>query len=229
VKTLVIPAYFHPAVAGADWRRLAGVGSAVGAIVLNSADGPGPEPEKELTAAAVATGRPLLGYVDTDYGRRDPGAVHADVDRWQGWYPTTGLFLDRVCTRRDLLPWYVQLLARIRQRAPGPVVFNHGAHPDPGYAGLADALVTFEGPYSAHERLAVPPWIRELQPHHIWHFIYNTPALLLSSALDRAAASGVGGIFVTDRAGANPWGGLPDYLTEEAVAWCRRPSRAPPR
>ncbi|GAB1644441.1 spherulation-specific family 4 protein [Krasilnikovia sp. MM14-A1259] len=221
MNALVIPAYFHPAVAGADWRLLAGHGRAVRAIVLNSADGPGPEPERELTAAAVATGRPLLGYVDTGYGRRDPAAVDADVDRWQDWYPTVGLFLDRICTHPDLLPWYTTRLAGIRRRAPGPVVFNHGAHPHPGYAALADALVTFEGPYTDHERLAVPPWTRELPPDRLWHLVYDTPAALLEAALERAAAAGAGGVYVTDRAGPNPWDGLPTYLTKEVAAWCR--------
>jgi spherulation-specific family 4 protein len=221
VNALVVPAYFHPAVAATEWRELAGHGRAVRAIVLNAADGPGPEPERELTAAAVATGRPLLGYVDTDYGRRDPAAVDADAGRWHDWYPTAGLFLDRVGTHPDLLPWYTTRLAGIRRRVPGPVVFNHGAHPHPGYAALADSLVTFEGPYAAHERLAVPPWTRDLPPDRLWHLVYDTPQTRLPAALERAAAAGAGGVYVTDRAGSNPWDRLPAYLAKEIAAWCR--------
>ncbi|AEV81253.1 Spherulin-4 [Actinoplanes sp. SE50] len=221
MSALVVPAYFHPAVAGDDWRALAAHGSSVRAVVLNSADGPGPAPERELTAAAVATGRPLLGYVDTDYGRRSPTAVHADVDRWHRWYPTAGLFLDRVCSQPELLPWYTELVEGIRRRTRGTVVFNHGAHPHPGYAVLADVLVTFEGPYAAYENLVAPDWARQLPPDRLWHLVYDTPEELLPLALDRAAAAGAGGVYVTDRAGANPWDGLPAYLAAEAEAWCR--------
>lgn len=216
-----MPAYFHPAVAGADWQALAAHGTSVRAVVLNSADGPGPVPERELTVAAVATGRPLLGYVDTHYGRRDPAAVRSDVDRWRHWYPTAGLFFDRVGAAEDLLPWYTHLMAGIRDATLGTVVFNHGTHPDPGYAALADALVTFEGPYAAYERLVVPAWTRDLAPDRLCHLVYDTPEGLLPTALARAAAAGAGGVYVTDRAGANPWGGVPAYLGSMVEAWCR--------
>ncbi|MEV6633763.1 spherulation-specific family 4 protein [Actinoplanes sp. NPDC051470] len=212
MSALVVPAYFHPAVAGADWKALATHGSAVRAVILNSFNGPGPAPERSLIAAGVATGRPLLGYVDTDYGRRDPDEVLADVDRWQDWYPTSGLFLDRVSTSPDLLIWYDVVLSEIRRRTAGTVVFNHGAHPHPRYGELADALVTFEGPYAWHREIQVPAWIRSMPAERIWHLVYDTPSALLPAALSRAAEAGAGVVYVTDRTGVNPWDGVPTYL-----------------
>jgi hypothetical protein len=207
MTALVVPAYFHPAVAADDWKALAAHGSSVRAVILNSFNGPGPGPERELTAAAVATGRPLLGYVDTDYGRRDPDEVLADVDR--------------VATDPDLLTWYGVVMEEIRHRTFGTVVFNHGAHPDPGYAELADALVTFEGPYAWHQEIEVPPWVRSMPAERVWHLVYDTPSTLLPTALARAADAGAGVAYVTDRAGANPWDGVPSYLDLEVEAWCR--------
>jgi hypothetical protein len=218
---LAVPAYFHPAVAGADWAALAAQGPAVRAVILNSHNGPGPVPERELTAAAVATGRPLLGYVDTDYARRDPDEVLADVERWIEWYPTSGLFLDRVATGSELLTWYDVVVSEIRGRTAGTVVFNHGAHPHPRYAALADALVTFEGPYAWHQEIEVPTWVHSMPPEKIWHLVYDTPSTLLPTALARAADAGAGVVYVTDRAGVNPWDGVPRYLSLEVEAWCR--------
>jgi hypothetical protein len=217
VRTLVVPAYFHPAVAGTGWRDLAAEASVVRAVILNVASGPGPAPERELTAAAVSTGAPLLGYVDTDYGVRPLPDVLADLRRYREWYPTTGVFLDRVATAAALLPWY----ARVAAACTGTVVFNHGAHPDPGYAELADALVTFEGPWSAYRRVVVPGWVRELPADRFWHLVYDTPADALPDVLDRAAAGNVGSVYVTDRSGVNPWDGLPTYFAESAAAWAR--------
>ncbi|MFG1604854.1 spherulation-specific family 4 protein [Actinoplanes sp. NPDC049265] len=221
MTALVVPAYFHPAVAADDWKALAAHGSAVRAVILNSYNGPGPAFERELTAAAVATGRPLLGYVDTDYGRRDPDEVLADVDRWHDWYPVTGLFLDRVATGSDLLVWYEVVVEEIRRRTFGTMVFNHGANPDPRYAELADALVTFEGPYAWHQEIEVPAWIRSMPAERIWHLVYDTPSTLLPTSLARAAEANAGVVYVTERAGANPWDGVPGYLDLEVEAWCR--------
>jgi hypothetical protein len=217
-RSLVVPAYFHPAVAGTGWRDLAAVAPAVRAVILNVASGPGPAPELELTAAAVSTGAPLLGYVDTDYGMRPIAEVLADLRRYEQWYPTTGVFLDRVATAPGLLAWY----ASVTSACTGTVVLNHGAHPDPRYTDLADAVVTFEGPWSAYRRTVVPQWVRELPADRFWHLVYATPAEALPEVLDRAAAGNVGSVFVTDRTGDNPWDGLPPYFAESATAWAAR-------
>lgn len=218
-RGLVVPAYFHPAVAATDWRVLAAAGRSVGAVIMNAADGPGRSPERELTAAGVATGRPLYGYVDTGYAERPIADVHADVERWRRWYPATGIFLDRVATGVRMLPWYERLVSFIRRRGPGVLVLNHGAYPHPGYAVVADALVTFEGPYPAHQRVEAPDWARALPAAMFWHLVYDTPERLMISALEHAAAANVGAVYVTDRSGPNPWDGLPAYFSAQARAW----------
>jgi hypothetical protein len=218
-RGLVVPAYFHPAVAGTGWRELAEAAAAVRAVILNVADGPGPAPEAELIEAAVGTGVPLLGYVDTAYGARPAADVLADLKRHLAWYPVAGFFLDRVATDPALLAWYepVTRLARLG----GTVVFNHGTYPAPGYAALADALVTFEGPYAAYRRVVVPDWARRLSADRFWHLVYDTPAAVFPEVLDRAAGCNVGALYVTDRSGVNPWDGLPDYFAAQARAWVR--------
>jgi hypothetical protein len=219
VRGVVVPAYFHPAVAAADWRELAAAGPAVRAVVLNVADGPGAAPERELTEAAVRTGHPLYGYVDTDYGDRPVDAVLDDLRRYRDWYPTTGVFLDRVPTAAAVLPRFELFVTAARRLGATSVVFNHGAYPDPGYAALADAMVTFEGPDAAHRLVRVPDWARQLPADRFWHLIYDTPGDRLAAVLRRAADRNVGLVYVTDRAGANPWDGLPPYFAVQVGAW----------
>jgi hypothetical protein len=217
-RGVAVPAYFHPAVAAADWRELAAAGPAVRAVVLNVADGPGPAPERELTAAAVRTGHPLYGYVDTDYGARPVDTVLDDLRRYHDWYPTTGIFLDRVPTAAAMVPRFALIVAAARRLGATSVVFNHGAYPDPGYAALADAMVTFEGPDEAHRSIRVPDWARELPAERFWHLVYDTPRHFLGAALRRAADGNVGVVYVTDRAGVNPWDGLPPYFDVQVRA-----------
>jgi hypothetical protein len=221
-RRLAVPAYFHPAVGAGDWAALAAHADRLRAVILNIDSGPGTAPEPELGAAArrvAAAGGRLLGYVDTAYGARPDADVCADVERYLAWYPIVGIFLDRVVTAGSALPRHRRLAAAVRAVAPGTLVANHGTWPAPGYAGCADALVTFEGPARAHARWETPPWGYAVPPGSLWHLVYDVPAAGLDAVLRHAAASNVATVFATDRYGANPWDGLPPYLTRAADAW----------
>lgn len=218
---LIVPAYFHPAVAGGDWARLVRLAPLLRAVVLNVHNGPGPTREPALAEVATRVyeaGVPVLGYVDTAYGRRPPAELRRDLAGYRRWYPTSGVFLDRAAAGAGQLPWYKWAAREAREYGAGTVVFNHGAHPDPGYAFLADALVTFEGPETAHRALDVPAWVREYPVERFWHLVYATGPDQVAGALRRAVRGHVGAIAVTDRSGANPWDGLPRYLSVPTAA-----------
>jgi hypothetical protein len=212
-----VPAYFHPAVAATDWDRLAR--ARVSAVVLNIASGPGAALETELgtVAAAVrAAGTPVFGYVDTAYGRRPAEAVEAEIHRYRRWYGIDGVFLDQASSSPALLPWYRAVAADARRF--GIVVLNHGTYPDERYADLADALVTFEGPWPAYRAVRPPAWALRRPANTFWHLVYATPAHHLGAALRHAASCNAGVVYVTDRRGANPWDGLPGYFEEHVAA-----------
>ncbi len=214
----VVPAYFHPAVAGADWARLARAGTGLRAVVLNVDSGPGTVREGELAAVAEtvrATGVAMLGYVDTAYGRRRSGDLGDELRRYSQWYGVDGFFLDQAATAPSLLPWYGALTADAGRY--GTVVLNHGAHPDAGYADIADALVTFEGPAAAHAAVRPPAWALTRPAGSLWHLVYATPAGRVPAVLRHAAACNAGTVYVTDRDGANPWDGVPDYFEDLLV------------
>jgi hypothetical protein len=218
---VVVPAYFHPALAAGDWATLAQPGQPVTAIVLNIAYGPGAEPEPQLLAVAeqvAAAGVPVIGYLDTAYGRRPADELFADMAAHVRWYPVSGFFLDQAATGVGALPWYRQATATARSLGADLVVLNHGAYPDPAYAELADALVTFEGPLRAYEDVSAPPWVRELDPGRFWHLVYDTPREFLGAALRHAGRCHAGTVLVTERAGRNPWDGLPSYFGHQLAA-----------
>lgn len=214
---LVVPAYFHPATSGTDWSRLVDSASLLRAVILNIDSGPGVAPEPALLAAARGlVGRvTVLGYVDTDYAARPAAAVLADVTRYLAWYGVDGVFLDQVSSGAGDLPWYRRVIRLAREAGAGEVVVNPGVVPEHrGYAEIVDGLVSFEGPYSSHRRLRVPPWLRELPRERFWHLVYATPRRLLGPALRCGESQHAGVVAVTDGDGANPWGRLPTYFAE---------------
>ncbi|CAM5650545.1 Phage tail protein OS=Streptomyces alboniger OX=132473 GN=CP975_23525 PE=4 SV=1 [Streptomyces alboniger] len=82
--TLLVPLYVHPAADPAAWRTLVAAAPRLYGIVLNAADGPGAAPDPAFTEAARElreAGVRVLGYVDTDYGKRPLEAVAEDLDR----------------------------------------------------------------------------------------------------------------------------------------------------
>ncbi len=212
---LLVPLYVHPAVDPAAWQAVAAAGPArVAAVVLNIADGPGDAPDNVFAAAAEevrAAGIPLLGYSDTDYGRRPHAAVVADLLAYRQWYPTDGVYFDQVAAHTGALPHYRRLATAARAAGCGTVVFGHGDHPEPGYAeiGLADLLVTFEGDWEAYREMTLPLWTGRHAAAHFCHLVYDVPAEAAQEAIALMAARRAGIGCAVPGSGDNPWSTLP--------------------
>jgi hypothetical protein len=219
---LVVPAYFHPAVAPEWWEALAGTAAGyIRVVVVNVAGGPGEVPDPSFAAAVArlrAAGVRTAGYVDTAYGARRHADVLADLRRFRDWYRVDGVFLDQVSASAGDLPHYRGISAAARACGADPVVLNPGVHPAAGYAELGDLLVTFEGAWPAYRRLTVPAWARRRPAREFAHLVYGTPSRQLMPALRLADERHAGGVYVTDLAGANPWRGLPSYLPRVTAA-----------
>ncbi|WP_131743159.1 spherulation-specific family 4 protein [Actinomadura roseirufa] len=214
VGAVAVPAYFPPA--ALDWAVLAD--PRLGAVVFNVDSGAGTVRDRDFAAVAHRTsdaGVPLAGYVDTAYGSRPACEVEEELVRYRSWYGIRMVFLDQVSADPEHLLRYRRIVAGLRGRGTEYVVFNHGVYPDAAYCDLADLLVTFEGPWSAYQRLRAPAWARKLPAERFCHLVYAAPRPVLARALARAGRCNAGVVYVTDRAGANPWNGLPEYFARE--------------
>jgi len=209
LKTLLVPYYEHPTEKPGAWDAVVAAAPRVYGVVLNPASGPGTAADPAFAAVAGrlrAAGVRVLGYADTDYGRRPHAAVVADLLRHRDWYGTDGAFLDQVSSGPDALPHYRRLRTAAHAAGARTLVLNHGVHPDPGYAELADLLVTFEGPWDVYRTLGVPSWTAAHPPERFCHLVYGAPP-------DAVAASAVH--CVVPGTGTHPWGTLP-YAMEPA-------------
>lgn len=214
VSSVLVPAYFHAD--AAEWADLAD--ERLKWVVFNIANGPGGVRDRGWAAVAhrlAANGVELAGYIDTAYGERPPEEVEDEVARYRKWYGVRTAFMDQVSAITGHVPRYCHTVGAAQGRGAECVVLNHGIYPDPAYARLADLLVVFEGPWSAYQHLRPPAWASRVPSEMFCHLVYAAPQAVLARALARAGRRNAGAVYVTDRAGANPWSGLPDYFDRE--------------
>jgi hypothetical protein len=192
---LGVPAYFHPLREAADWARLA----PAEVVVVNPASGPGAGDPAYRPAVQALSGL-VAGYVDTNYARRPAAAVLADATAHRTLHGVDTVFLDRVTSGPEQLPYYAALVAQL----PRPPLLNPGARPDPGYLALAEVVVTFEGDWAAHRALTGPD-----PAGRTWHLVHGVPPYAQRAVLRRAEALGARLAYATDRRMPNPWEALP--------------------
>ncbi|MCX4820819.1 spherulation-specific family 4 protein [Streptomyces sp. NBC_01142] len=214
--TLLVPMYVHPAVDPAAWRALVAAAPRLYGVVLNIDDGPGTAPDPAFADAARAlraAGVRVLGYTDTDYGRRPARAVALDFERHRDWYATDGFFLDQVAPDPAGLRHYRRLARAARARGGRTVALNPGVHPAPGYASVADLLVTFEGNWDAYRTAPVAPaWTADHPPETFCHLVHGVPTRLCGLAARTAELRRAAVHCAVAGHGPNPWSALPPAL-----------------
>lgn len=201
---LLIPYYEHPSVRPAEWDAIIAAAPRLYGVVLNPASGPGEAPDPAFTEVAArlrAADVRVLGYADTDYGRRPHADVVSDLARHRDWYGTDGVFLDQVASGPEQFPYYRRLATAVR----GTLALNHGTSPHPSYARIADVLVTFEGHWTTYRRRPPQPW-RGGSGVRLCHLVYGVPA-----GAD-LAGGGADLYCAVPGVGDHPWGTLPHTL-----------------
>ncbi|MBT2366465.1 spherulation-specific family 4 protein [Streptomyces sp. ISL-10] len=204
---LLVPYYEHPVERPAAWDAVIAAAPRLYGVVINPASGPGTAPDPAFAAVADRlreAGVRVVGYVDTDYGRRPHAAVLGDLLAHRDWYAADGVFFDQVSSGPDTLPHYGRLTVTARAAGATTVVLNHGVHPHPTYTELADVLVTFEGPWDAYRTAGVPSWTAAHPPERFCHLVYAAPPDAQAGAAIHCVVPGTG---------AHPWGTLPHALT----------------
>ncbi|MFJ8665011.1 spherulation-specific family 4 protein [Streptomyces sp. NPDC093600] len=218
-----VPGYAHPLLAPVEWAELTRPGTPLHWAVLNVADGPGARPDPHCLEAAGKlrnAGVTVLGHLDLHHGSRAFGEIVSDAHRFLDWYKVDGFFLDRCPTDRADLPEVRRIAATLEAVLDGEahLVLGHGAHPYPGYAEVADQLVTFSGPWADYRWSQVAEWTAEYPPEKFVHLVHGVPRSHLDEAMRIARWQGAGTIFFTDRGGrvgqTDPFHTLPGYWDE---------------
>ncbi|MEU5158270.1 spherulation-specific family 4 protein [Streptomyces sp. NPDC020875] len=86
------------------------------------------------------------------------------------------------------------------------LVLGHGTQPYPGYAEIADQLVTFCGSWADYRWSQVAEWTADHPPGRFAHFVHGVPRTHLEEAVRIARWQGAGTVFFTDRRADRPAG-----------------------
>ncbi|MEU3874526.1 MULTISPECIES: spherulation-specific family 4 protein [Streptomyces] len=227
---LAVPGFAHPLVAPAEWGGLQRAGLpldwvTLGSTALRESDGvtggPGARQDPYWLAAVVplrTAGVRVLGHLDLAHGARPFGELLSDAQRFLNWYRVDGFLLARCPADAEALPEVRRVAGALRtvlERAH--LVLAQGTHPSPGYAEVADQLVTFAGPWSGYRWSRAAEWTADHPPERFCHLVHGVPRSHLQEALRVARWQGAGTIYFTDRTdhgAVDPWESLPGYWDE---------------
>lgn len=229
---VLVPAYFNPADGWDEMTRGAKdyPGVKITAI-LNPTNGQFTTANSQFTTAIKAfkaEGGSIVGYVMTKYGNRASADVKANIDHYLQLYPdVSGVFLDEMEAKGKQLAYYKEIADYIKgKNANLQIIGNPGTLPDGAYAGISDALVTFEGKEVDY---------RKFNPEPLHNWVYNEPSTAQAMLVHNAATcsqmqqtlktaalprSHTRLVYVThlefdySTGVGNPWKTLPSYWTQ---------------
>lgn len=113
-------------------------------MIINPDNGPGATKYQEfenIINIYKASGKRVLGYVKTDYARRNPQEVIADIQRYLDFYPQIkGSFLDEVSKKLKNFEYYRHIYDYVKKRGNFMVVIDPGTKMPQDYYSMADRV-----------------------------------------------------------------------------------------
>ena len=219
---IIVPAYFYP---GVEWDRLSHRAAQIPGrlyAIANPANGPGAAADKNYRAAIStlrSRGGRVLGYVHTQYGKRNRIVVKKDIDRWYRWYTIDGIFLDEQANTAGRENYYQYLYRYIKTKDLNALVAGNPGAPAPeSYlffkaARTVDLLCLFENG-NGFSDWSPPAWTGKWQNSNFCVLLYNTGTGEYRQAAHYAINRKAGWMYITDNTLPNPWKTLPDYFED---------------
>jgi hypothetical protein len=227
---LIVPAYFYPSGASMKaWQRLMDASSKAPIVVIaNPSSGPGDlQDPKYAWVIDVASdkGVRIIGYVNTEYGKRLLKDAKNEIDRWIYFYPTvTGFFFDQQSVDAQDVGYYLELRDYARSKIMGKealIVTNPGTTCDEEYfaKAVSDVTCLFTS-FKSFDEFNPPVLLKHYSPSRFAALPYQVPnSNAMRQVLKEAVAKRIGYIYVTDAVSRdNPWGKLPAYWDDEVEA-----------
>ena len=221
---ILVPAYFYPGGPGLkDWNRLIEAAPRVPIVaIVNPASGPGTEAIPDYTAVvsrAKAAGVQVIGYVNTEHGKRPRPEIEADIDRWVRFYPAIqGIFFDAQASGVEHVDLYAALHASVRRKIKEAVLIsNPGTICAEEYfaRSVVDVAIVFEH-HKDFETFELPTWAKYYPDRRFAAIPYSVKtASQMKYDAQLAVLKGFRYLYVTDGVLPNPWIRLPHYWDAE--------------
>ncbi len=213
-----VPAYFYPVGHEREWQMLASGRHPLRYVVINPHDGVGEDVDPAYVQECARLRRAhirLVGYIDTDYGKRPLPEVIAEARAYREHYGVTGVFLDQVSSGIQMLTPFENYAVGLRTSGTRFIVLNPGVYPHPGYFRLANQVVTFEGTWANYGKIVVPDWSLRIPRSRIAHFVWSVPPALAATPTTAVGDRHVGTVCLSTGRLPNPWSVLPQVLRSE--------------
>jgi Spherulation-specific family 4 len=233
---ILLPLYIYPNWYDKNnyvWKQVITAAQKVPIVaIINPNNGPDRSPPnsdyqqgiKDLHQAGVK----VIGYVPSNYAKRDLQAVEADIDLYIKYFNVEGIFIDEATSTQEKVGYYQQIYRYIKSRSNSihqhdlSVIVNPGMNIEEECVdrSIADTIVIFENYQKVWNDYRPPAYLKKYAPQRFAALIHTTAnRKLMKSTLDRAVEFQFGYIYITndstDNTNHNPWDALPEYWQAE--------------
>lgn len=211
---IVVPLYSYP---GPTWDELIKEKNAHESVpiiaIINPDSGPGTEDPNYSTNVQnlQAAGITVLGYVYTDYAKRDASSVINEIDEYGKWYKVNGIFFDQMSNAHGNETYYGNLTKYVKSQGMNMTMGNPGIDTLPSYIGTVDNL-------SVYDNLGLPSisslggWHENFTKTDFSFASYGTPNI--NSTYIANATQYVQYLYITNSTLPNPFLALPSYFDD---------------
>ncbi|KAL3156516.1 hypothetical protein ABBQ38_000814 [Trebouxia sp. C0009 RCD-2024] len=215
-----VPMYLWPGLTTpCGWEQVVKAAAQVDLLILNPDSGPGKQSIETFSMKAdicSGAGQRVLGYVSSNYMRRDIKDVLRDIEKYRSWYALEGFFIDEMyCTDLAGLEYYKQIRKAVKSdrskddttHANQLLVFNPGVPQVPeAYMPVADVFVVFEGSAQAYVSYQASQYATKHSMSKFWHIVHSCSTEdLVMQTLRRFHEREAKWLYMTDLTMPNPY------------------------
>ena len=224
---VVAPLYMYPSSSGsAYWQKVIDEKNKHPSVPVVAVFSPssGPGKAKDVNVANWVTklkdsGVIVLGYTYDNYGTRPTSVLKADIDKYQNWYATDGIFIDEFANYAGSEDHYRELTNYAKSFGMKMTMGNPGADVPQSYIGTVDILNISEG--RGYVPISQLQYCFSCSTEQGWHYKYDKRNFSYTrydiSSLDTGfvteSSKWIGLEYVTDGNDSNArWFHLPQYF-----------------
>jgi hypothetical protein len=229
-QRVTVPLYAQPN--SPAWAQVEGSAPTVRAAIVDicAPDGtgsgcPGGKPADAANPAWPPTINALrsagvlpLYYVSTSYASTPLATVESEVSNAVAWYNTPSIMLDQVPTSCSDVPYYRTLYSYIHSRG-GIVMLDPGTVTSTSncYMPVGDILQIFVDSQAQFQNQTFPSWLAGYPSSRFSAAISAGTSAEVGADVSRAAAAGIGNVYVDDEAEPADYQTLPAFWSAEVT------------
>ena len=183
--------------------------------IVNPSSGSGLEINPEILKGVrkmQSVGIKVIGYVPTGYSWRSRDDVVAEIENYNKWYGTDGIFFDEVAHWYGREGYYIDLVGYVKSHKSASIaVGNPGIDEAMStYTDIFDILVIYES-QNLPNSSKLDSWYSKGRKK-LASLSFGVKSIDENDLED--ISNSIGWVFITQNNLPNPWSGMPSYFEE---------------